>query len=96
MGLEVSSEKELQWIRKEHRRQKFYYLLVVATFGLMTHSFIVFVLPENRLAAIYRITFFYAFLAFMVTVQVLYKSRKYLQIIDLILDERRQTFSAKK
>lgn len=92
MGLEISSEKELKWIRGEQKRQKFYYSLVVLTFILMAHAFVTFVLPENLLSSVYRITFFYAFLAFMVTVQVLYKSRKYLKIIDMILEERRKSF----
>ena len=92
MGLELSSEKERQWIEGEHRRQKFYYALVVVTFLLMAYSFVEFVFPDNQLSAIYRVTFFYAFLAFMVSVLILNKSRKYLQIIDMILKERHKSF----
>ena len=92
MGLEFSSEKEKEWIQGEHRRQKFYYGLVVITFLLMAYSFIEFIIPDNALSAIYRITFFYAFLAFMVSVLILNKSRKYLRIIDMILEERRKSF----
>ncbi|MBP9854815.1 MAG: hypothetical protein KBD53_08110 [Candidatus Omnitrophica bacterium] len=93
MGLEVSSAKELKWVEGEQKRQRFYYALVILTFILMTHAFVTFVrMPETQLSPNYRITFFYAFLAFMVNVQVLYKSRKYLKIIDMILEERRNTF----
>ena len=38
MGLEISSEKEKQWIEGEYRRQKFYYALVMVTFLLMAYS----------------------------------------------------------
>lgn len=92
MGLEISSGKEKKWIEGEHRRQKFYYALVVVTFVLMAYSFVEFIIPNNRLSEIYRITFFYAFLTFMVSVMVLNKSRKYLKIIDIILKERRNSF----
>lgn len=92
MGLEISSEKETKWLEGERRRQKFYYALVVVTFVLMAYSFIEFVIPDNSLSEIYRITFFYAFLTFMVSVLILNKSRKYLKIIDTILEERRNSF----
>lgn len=92
MGLEISSEKEKQWIEGEYRRQKFYYALVIVTFLLMAYSFIEFIIPENRLSEIYRITFFYAFLTFMVSVMILNKSRKYLKIIHMILKERHNSF----
>ena len=89
MGLIISSEKEQAWIQGERRRQKFYYGLVFITFILMTHAFFSFVLPENALSSVYRITFFYAFLAFMVTVLVLHKTQRYLHIIDTLLEERK-------
>ena len=89
MGLIVSSDKEMRWIQGERRRQVFYMFLVGVTFILMTYAFIIFVVPENLLASVYRMTFFYAFLAFMLTVQILYKSQRYLKIIDTLLEERR-------
>ena len=96
MGLIISSDKELRWIKGEKRRQIFYSLLVGVTFILMSYAFVVFVLPENTLSWIYRMTFFYAFLAFMLTVQILYKSQRYLKIIDHLLEERRdESFNLK-
>ena len=89
MGLIVSSDKEMRWIEGERRRQAFYGLLIGFTFVLMAYSFFHFVVPENLLAGIYRITFFYAFLAFMLTVQIHHKSQRYLKIIDTLLIERR-------
>lgn len=89
MGIIIDSEKELKWIEGERRRQKFYLLLTILTFLLMSYVFAMRILPENMEEPIYWIAFLISFLLFMVCTLILKKSQKYLGIIDRLLENRR-------
>lgn len=90
MGIIISTEKELKWIETEHRRREFYYTITVVNFLLMLYAFFMLMNPENIFDLIYGITFLFAFLSFAISVLILTKSRRYLKIIDTLLEERRK------
>lgn len=91
MGIIISTEKEMKWIHTEHHKQRFYFFLTLVTFVTMLYAFIIRILPENINKPIYWVTFLFAFLAFMISSMIYFKSKRYLRVIDALLEERRGT-----
>ena len=89
MPLIMDSEKEMKWIEGERRRQSFYLILTVIAFFGMIYAFAIRILPENVSEPIYWTTFLFAFLAFLVAALMHIKSKRYLTIMDELLEERR-------
>ncbi len=94
MGLIISSKDEIKWIEGERRRQAWYLALSVISFVLMIYAFAMRIIPQNLFDPTYWMAFLFAFLAFMVSSLMYVKSKKYLLIIDELLENRRHGSTA--
>jgi len=90
MGIIISLEKELEWIEKDIKRQNFYFVVLIVFFIFMVYALAKCLLMENISRPIYGIAFIFSFQAFMAMVIVYTKSRRYLDIIEALLEERRR------